>query len=343
MFIEVQTQDTTIHFHYTISTPTNPRATSIDESLPVVLFLHPVYIASDIFQLQFADSRLRRFNLIALDQRGHGETGGIAPVAWSRAEAATDVVNFMDAIKLRACHMVGVSMGCCVALQIAIMHPDRILSLFDISPLPLEEPRDVAEGRTEIFNCFEEGLADLDHIDEDAVMFAVEGGLQLGFNSKKSSLINALVARTLPQAQKNWAGDKIDTLYRISVQFFTRRKRHCRDNLAKIRCPVMLVHCGADVAYSIGHTKEFEASLREVGVDVELLLVPQASHFGNVTHASEVNDALHKFILAHVQDRKVGPIPPVVVSPFEQNLVECGWKNDADTDYDSDDDFILDV
>ena len=44
---------------------------------------------------QFADRALRRFNLIALDSRCHGETTGIVGDDYTVVEAATDVAKFM--------------------------------------------------------------------------------------------------------------------------------------------------------------------------------------------------------------------------------------------------------
>lgn len=44
---------------------------------------------------QFSDPQLRRFNLIAIDSRGHGETSGSVASYWRRADAADDVAAFM--------------------------------------------------------------------------------------------------------------------------------------------------------------------------------------------------------------------------------------------------------
>ena len=84
-----------VDLKYVISTPNSTLAKSIDKKLPTVLFLHPVYIASDIWHPQFADPQLRRFNLIALDLRAHGETGGQVNKDYGPMAAAEDIVKFM--------------------------------------------------------------------------------------------------------------------------------------------------------------------------------------------------------------------------------------------------------
>lgn len=88
--------------------------------------------------------------------RSHGETVGGVPADFRRFHAAEDVCEFMvcahetfqvmlvlhpvqKALKLPPCHLFGLSLGACVALQIAVSHPERVLSLFMLSPLPLIE------------------------------------------------------------------------------------------------------------------------------------------------------------------------------------------------------------
>ncbi|RDB29830.1 hypothetical protein Hypma_014162 [Hypsizygus marmoreus] len=57
--------------HYTISTPYTPSSDKTNPDLPTAIFINPVYIVQCIFQTQFQNPQLRRFNLIALDSRGH--------------------------------------------------------------------------------------------------------------------------------------------------------------------------------------------------------------------------------------------------------------------------------
>ena len=100
-------------------------------------------------------------------------------------------------------------MGACIGLSLAINHPDRVLSVTMLSPLPLEEVcpsarpsplapahpfpqlQDVAEGRQEIYDCWAEGFHDPDSVDEYAITDSVYGSLQLGFNNATSGVIHA--------------------------------------------------------------------------------------------------------------------------------------------------------
>nr|GAT46118.1 predicted protein [Mycena chlorophos] len=322
-------------FHYTISTPKHSSAKAIDKSLPTVIFLHPVYIASELFELQFADPNLRRFNLVALDLRSHGETSGKVGPTYGREEAAADVVKFMEALRLPPSHFVGVSMGSCISLQLAISYPDKALSLTMVSPLPLTEPEDVAEGRMEIHDCWVEAFKG-GKVDQLALLDSVCGALQLGFSGQESTLVKALTTRAVPLALKNWGPTKL-VEYRIAaVDFFVKRTAQTPAAVSKITCPVKLVHCGADIAYGIEYTHEVRELLANNGVDVKLVAVPGAFHFGNVSNPKEINAHISNSVLDNSPGMSIPPAQASITSPFTANLKKCGYRQEADPDSDDD-------
>jgi pimeloyl-ACP methyl ester carboxylesterase len=113
--LNISTSTGAVNLSYTISTPSDPSAKYIDEHLPTVIFLHPVFIGQEIFHSahltpsvllvqtlshdtiieQFRDPRLRRFNCISVDSRCHGHTTGRVGKDYDRVEAARDIVKFM--------------------------------------------------------------------------------------------------------------------------------------------------------------------------------------------------------------------------------------------------------
>jgi len=129
-------------------------------SLFIVGVAYPLLVLRHLipaFLAQFSSPLLRRFNLVGMDMRSHGETKGPVPTTFRRKDAGEDVFEFMvssfylmcccddeqtsfqKALRLPPCHLFGLSLGACVALQTAISHPDKVLSLFMLSPLPLIE------------------------------------------------------------------------------------------------------------------------------------------------------------------------------------------------------------
>ncbi|KAH7101563.1 alpha/beta-hydrolase [Auriculariales sp. MPI-PUGE-AT-0066] len=329
--IDVQTPHGLVKFNYFISTPTNPDATSIDTSIPTVLFLHPVYIASVIYHPQFSDPSLRRFNLVCADLLAHGFTEGTVPPVYGGKESAQDVAAFMDALKLPACVIVGLSMGTIIGMQLALQFPQKVSALFLISPLGTEEPEDVADGRQQIHDTWREAFQG-DQVDEEMLSEGVFGALQLGFNSEPSPLVTALVNLTIPRALVNWDPQHFDAYEQATLKIFTERKNYSQEELEKLSStPITLVYCLADVAYPSEYMDVFAEQLKEAGVAVRVHSVPNAPHFGCTTHPQIVNPILSRFVC----DNWKGEVLPAklgsTVSPFEERMREAGY-NELDSD-----------
>lgn len=72
----------------------------------------------------------RRSRVIALDQRGHGESDKPhEPAAYARENLASDVLGLMDALEVGRADVFGYSMGTRTALQAAIDAPERVSNL----------------------------------------------------------------------------------------------------------------------------------------------------------------------------------------------------------------------
>jgi len=88
----------------------------------------------------------RRTRVIALDQRGHGESAKLyEPQAYQRAKLAGDAIALLDHVGVGAADVFGYSMGTRTALQMAIDAPGRIGNLIvgGIGGKLLEPPQPV--------------------------------------------------------------------------------------------------------------------------------------------------------------------------------------------------------
>ncbi|KAK0203371.1 alpha/beta-hydrolase [Desarmillaria ectypa] len=316
-------------FNYTISTPSASSAISIDKNLPTLLFIHGVYLGSQIFQRQFEDPQIRRFNCVAVDLRLHGlTTSDEIPEGYSAKEAAEDVASFMDEICLPACHIVGLSMGSMVAIGLAVYYPNKVVSLFLVSPLGLEEPVDVADGRREIAEYWKEAFK-TGSPDMAVISDAIYGAQQLAFGNNLNSLARALDAITTSLFLKNCVPENFEQYDRIMVDFFNNRKAYTIDQLSRIRMPVKLVHCLGDIAYPQEYSEKFMQQLKDAAVTVSLATIPETPHFGVATHADIINRLLLDFIIASCKT-SIPPAPQEVSTPWEIELVKAGWKRDGD-------------
>ncbi|KAJ7362598.1 Alpha/Beta hydrolase protein [Mycena albidolilacea] len=274
-------------FHYTLSTPTDANAEATAEGTPTLVLIHPIVLASEIFHPIYADPRLRRFNLLTMDLRGHGLTSAGADDTYGPETAARDVLNLMDALKVRAAHVMGLSYGSCVALQMTISAPERVLSLFILSPLPLTEPPEIIAGRNEIWDCWMDAFSDPQNVDTLALADMLTGGMQLGWNNRETNLGKVLVTNAIPHAIRNWAPQNFDLFQAVTMKFYMNRIPHSVESLARIRCPVAIVHCSEDIAYPIHHAEELLNLMLCAGIDAQLVSIEDAPHCGNITHFEE--------------------------------------------------------
>ncbi|GAW03056.1 alpha beta hydrolase fold protein [Lentinula edodes] len=301
-----------------------------------------------IYYAQFCDCQLRRFNLVSFDLRGGhgGTTGDRVPFRYGQVEAAEDTMRLMDAIKLPPCHLVAMSSGTTIAVEIAVTQPERVLSMFLISHLCLEIPLEVAEGHEEVNEIWASAFPDESTVKEDAIYDAGFGNIQYMFsNPKLSPLVTAMTRVTYPVAMVRWNYHHLDQFRIMNLDFYLNRKSHPKSVLARIIGSVKLVHGSEDVAYPKSYAEEFLRQLEEAGVEASLLEVPGAPHYLSPDFAACINPVLHKFILQN--DRfdlaLCAPIPDHVVSPWEDKMRQAGLNPDGaeDADSSSDDGIII--
>jgi pimeloyl-ACP methyl ester carboxylesterase len=190
--VTIQTAQGPINFSYVISTPTNPTAKAIVPCLPTVVFLHPEYTWQPGFQPQFADPKLRRFNLVAIDSRGLGYTTGPLSPGFGPIQASEDIAKVLDALQISKVHFFGLSTGTLTAVHFAMKYPLRCLSCFLVSPLSMKEPSDVFEGRTQVADCLLEGFKQLQSRQE-LLHDSCWGALQLALTNQPNSVMHAFV------------------------------------------------------------------------------------------------------------------------------------------------------
>lgn len=83
------------------------------------------------------------FRVIALDLRGHGESGKPHETSQYGKEMARDVIRLMDHLKLKRAHLVGYSMGSFVAGNVVELAPDRVRSVIYGGGAPILDIRSV--------------------------------------------------------------------------------------------------------------------------------------------------------------------------------------------------------
>ncbi len=107
---------------------------------PTALLIHGLF--GDLDNLgQLARQLASDYRVIALDMRNHGHSPHQATMSW--AELTQDLLALLDQLAIPAAHLIGHSLGGKLAMQFALRHPARTLSLVvvDVAPVAYAEAR----------------------------------------------------------------------------------------------------------------------------------------------------------------------------------------------------------
>jgi pimeloyl-ACP methyl ester carboxylesterase len=102
---------------------------------PVVCFLHGGSAHAHWFD-RVITPLIGRGHVIALDQRGHGESAWPVPAAYATEDFVADLLGVMDALGWRRLSLVGHSMGGHNAMAFSAWHPERVERLVVLDSRP---------------------------------------------------------------------------------------------------------------------------------------------------------------------------------------------------------------
>ena len=106
-----------------------------EANAPVVVLLHGITGHARTWDDEAA-ALARRFRVLALDQRGHGDSDPAPDGDYRTSTLAEDFAAFVDALDLRVFRLIGLSMGGRVAIAYTGRYPTRVeqLVIVDIGP-----------------------------------------------------------------------------------------------------------------------------------------------------------------------------------------------------------------
>ncbi len=253
-----------------------------DPDAPPILMLHGMAQSAhawDFAALAFSD----RYRVLALDQRGHGDTDWAPDGDYSLDAHVGDLTSFIETLDLRGIVLVGLSMGGRNAFSYAALRPDRVraLVIVDIAP---ESAR---SGASAIRN-FIERVDELDTFDEFVERVK-------GYNPRRSdaqirgSLAHNL--KRLPNGRWTWKYDKAlrsPSRPQPGPEYTARQW----DYVERVRCPTLLVRG----AYSKVVSQEIaEKTLRRLQ-NGSLAVIQDAGHLVPGDNPPGFHQALQDFL-----------------------------------------------
>lgn len=276
---------------------------------PPIVMLHGFGVSGHMFD-EFAARMMDRFRLIAVDQRGHGDSDWSDEGDYSRDAFVADAEGFREALGLDRFVLMGHSMGGLNAVSYAVKYPQRVraLVLVDVGPEAAKE------GVDNILR-FTQGPDELEFEQ------FVEGAHR--FNPRRSidNIRERMRHRLKPTEGGKWTW-KFDKRFRQGQDGLRIGGELSNDEtwqlFRSVTAPTLLVR-GAE---SDVLTQEVaERAVREMP-RARLALVAEAGHSVPGDNPDDFTDAVRSF-LADVEEGRFQPIaasepPPLLESVREQ-------------------------
>jgi 3-oxoadipate enol-lactonase/4-carboxymuconolactone decarboxylase len=234
---------------------------------PPVLLLHSLGTTLQMWDPQAA-ALARRFRVIRMDMRGHGLTE--APHGpYSMAMLAGDGLALLDALGIRAAHLGGVSIGGRIAMAMAAMAPERVLSLMPCDTALEFGPPEMWQQRMDA--VAQGGMA--------AVADAVMGRWVLDQSLASSNGLRRMLLGTDP----------------VGYAGCGAALRDCRaaELLGRITCPTTVLVGERDASTPPAAAQ----AIHEAIPGSRLVVIPEAAHIPNFEQEHHVTAAL----LAHLE------------------------------------------
>ena len=247
---------------------------------PPVLLIHGV--GGDAGNWDAIAARLReRFDVIAMDLRGHGESeliGGPLDVH----ELARDAVQVLDECRVATCAVVGMSLGGAVAQALALDHPERVSRLAVIATVCGRTPEERDRARERIEFLKRHGTAGI-----------AEANRERWFTDAFRRRHPEIVERRVEQVK---ACDAASYLHAFTVFCTT----DLVDRLGEIHVPALIVAGEHDVAA----TPRMARLMAERIAEAEAHVLPRLRHSLLIEAGEEVTELLERFLMRPLTGRK---------------------------------------
>jgi pimeloyl-ACP methyl ester carboxylesterase len=238
---------------------------------PPLVFLHGLGGNRRLFLFQVPEF-CRKFPVITIDLRGHGESS--QPAAdWTIADAALDVVRLLRLLGVERAHMAGVSLGGMVTQQFALDYPYATASLIAVDTL-CGPPAGYEEQMR----------AALRDIEEKPMSEIAQSRITNAFSDKVDPVMREYVIGQIARNEKESYVRAARAAWSFSVG----------GRLGEVRAPTLVIVGDQDRVTPPFLSEEIAAKI----VGAKLVQIPDCGHISNLEKPEEFNRALMQFLLA---------------------------------------------
>jgi 3-oxoadipate enol-lactonase len=241
-----------------------------------LLFAHGLLWSGKMFAKQ-VDVLRSQYRCITFDWRGQGQSA-VTPDGYDMETLYADTLDLMDALLIKTCHFVGLSMGGFIGMRLAARRPDRVTSLILIGTSADPEP-EANIPKYRMLNIVARWFG-----------FRLVAGSVMAIMFGQKFLTDS----TRQQEHTEWrrqlfANDRIGVT-RATNGVITRRGVY--DELPAITAPTLILVGDQDVA-TVPATAQ---RIHERITQSRLALIPGAGHTATVEEPDAVNTAILTFL-----------------------------------------------
>jgi len=205
------------------------------------------------------------YRVVAMDCRGHGQSGKPADPAKYGMEMVADVLRLLDHLKIERAHVVGYSMGGAIANQLLVRHPERLLT---VTLLGAGWAGDDLTELTSMMNAMADGFA---RKDASVLVRLVNSSATAQPSEQEIAAMNtALFARNDPQALSAVART-LPALMKVPA-----------DQLRKTTLPVLALIGDQDLS-----NLQSVHRMKDIMPRLEVVELPGATHASSVRPSAE--------------------------------------------------------
>jgi 3-oxoadipate enol-lactonase len=214
-----------------------------------------------------------RYKVLCYDTRGHGRTS--APDGpYTLEQLADDAKALLDALGIRSCHWVGLSMGGMIGQTFALKYPG-IFKTLTLADTTSRYPADAAPAwQARIETATENGM-------EPIVQPTLERWFTEPFRKSGARIVDEIAAAIRATPVAGFVG----CCHAIPKIDLTSRLR-------EIRCPALVIVGDQDPGTPPAMAREIHENLP----GSELQIIPSAAHLSNLEQPEAFNRALAQFL-----------------------------------------------
>ncbi|KAI0676767.1 Alpha/Beta hydrolase protein [Trametes maxima] len=319
-YVDLVSSDDYASIWYTTNAPCCT-VSGFDPEKPTLVMLHPLFLDSSWLHPQLDDPRLNsNFNIITFDQRSTGKSLYKPSGKHDLWVTAAELAHCFHHLRLPPAHIFAPELFSFTALRFAALFPELTLSLTLCNVSPQTELKSIFEAFEELTHlwCYAEDLESFETACKELINCYAQDA--------HPDLVDELVAFWevhYPPFRR--------TSVITNVNLVLNRTPMTPDELASIRCPVLIIQAERSPTHPMEYAQQLRQSLINVPNGAQLFNVKATHGYLSLLSSSIVNQVLNKFLTRQPPSRSDLDPPAIPLADrMRMALAQLAeWREDA--------------